>query len=488
MGEGVGKGILMDSEINYLTALEATSAFAKKQASPVELMQACIARAGAVQPVLNCFTQTYFGTALEAAKKAEARYQNGTARKLEGLPLAVKEEFRLKGTRRTSSSLLFADRVDDETDIYIQRLLDEGAIPIAKTTTPEFCIEGTTHSRLWGVTRNPWNPEFTPGGSSGGTGVALATGSAVLGTGSDIGGSIRIPASACGVIGYKPPYGRNPEIEVYNLDYYSHSGPMARSVADCALMQNITSGQHVSDIASLREKITLDLQGPKDLKGWRVAFCLDFGFYEIDDAVRANTLAALDLLRQLGAQVAEVDLGWTKDQVRASEDHLAHLSGNGMARLLPEHRDRLCDYSIAFAEASIKTTAEDFQRANEAAVEMYRSFGKMMQNHDVFVCPTLSVPAPPATSSQVNNRVILNGAKAKMRPDEWEMTLPFNMLSRCPVINAPSGFAASGVPTGIQFVGRPYWDETVFDIAMTYEQANSWFKGAENRPDIGSYK
>lgn len=478
----------MDTEINYLTALEAASVFAQKSASPVELMQACIAQAEAVQPALNCFTETYFDAALDAAKASEKRWQNGTARRLEGLPLAVKEEFRLKGTLRTSSSLLYSERRDAETDTYIQRLLDEGAIPIAKTTTPEFCIEGTTHSRLWGVTRNPWNPEFTPGGSSGGTGVALATGAAVLGTGSDIGGSIRIPASACGVIGYKPPYGRNPEIDVYNLDYYSHSGPMARSVADCALMQNITSGQHKSDIASLREKIALNFEGPKDLKGWRVAYCLDFGIYDIDDAVHVNTLAALDVLRQLGAQVEQVDLEWTRKQVLTSEDHLAHLSGSGLTRLLPEHRDQLCDYTIAFAQASMKSTAEDFRRADEAAVEMYQTFGNMMENHDVFVCPTLSVPAPPATSSQVNNRVILNGVETKKRPDEWEMTLPFNMLSRCPVIAAPSGFAPNGVPTGIQFVGRPYWDETVFDIAMAYEAANGWFKDFASRPDIGSYQ
>ena len=478
----------MNTEINYLTALEASAAFAQKQASPVELMQACIAQAEAVQPSLNCFTETYFDTAMEAAKAAEVRFQNGTARKLEGLPLAVKEEFKLKGTRHTSSSLLMADHIDDTTDIYIQRLLDEGAIPIAKTTTPEFCIEGTTHSRLFGVTRNPWNPEFTPGGSSGGSGVALAMGVAPIATGSDIGGSIRIPASACGVVGYKPPYGRNPEIEVYNLDYYSHSGPMARSVADCALMQNITSGQHHSDIASLRDKITLSLVGPKDLTGWRVAYCIDFGIYEIDAAVRKNTMAALDLLRQLGAQVEEVDLGWTKEHVRASEDHLTHLAGAGVARLLAEHRDQMCDYSIAFAEASQKTTADDFLRADEAAVAMYRSFGKMMQTHDVFVCPTLSVPAPPAESSQVNNRLILNGVEAIIPPEEWEITRLFNMLSRCPVIAAPSGFSPSGVPTGIQFVGKPYWDETVFDIAMTYEKANNWYQNTAMRPVIRTEK
>ena len=168
--------------------------------------------------------------------------------------------------------------------------------------------------------------------------------------------------------------------------------------------------------------------------------------------------------------------------------HLTHLAGAGVARLLAEHRDQMCDYSIAFAEASQKTTADDFLRADEAAVAMYRSFGKMMLNHDVFVCPTLSVPAPPAESSQVNNRLILNGVEAIISPEEWEITRLFNMLSRCPVIEAPSGFSPSGVPTGIQFVGKPYWDETVFDIAMTYEQANNWYQTTDMRPVIRTEK
>jgi Asp-tRNA(Asn)/Glu-tRNA(Gln) amidotransferase A subunit family amidase len=475
---------MTDNDKSYISATKAMAAFAAKRLSPVELMKDSIDRAKSAHSAFNCFTETYYDAAIELAKKAEDRWQKGTARRLEGIPLAVKEEFRLKGSLHTSSSLLFADRIDDETDVYIQRLLDEGAIPIAKTTTPEFCIEGTTHSRLWGITRNPWNPEFTPGGSSGGSGVALATGVVPLATGTDIGGSIRIPASACGVVGYKPPYGRNPEIEVFNLDYYSHSGPMARTVADCALMQNITSGQHVSDIASLREKIELGLDAPANLKGWRIAWSIDFGFYNIDNDVRANTIAALDLFRELGAEVVEVDLEWTRDHALASEDHLLHLCGAGLVGLLEEHRDLLNDYTIAFAEASLKSTAEQFLKADVAVIEMYRTFGQVMERFDVFICPTLSVPAPPADSNQVNRRIIHNGIEIKMLPEEWQITRLFNMLSRCPVLNVPSGFASNGVPTGIQIVGRPYWDEKVFDAAMAFEQAKPWFADASNRPNF----
>lgn len=472
------------SEPAWQTAIQTIAAYAEKKLSPVELMKACIVQAEAVQPILNCFTETFYDTALASAKTSEDRLNRGQGRPLEGIPFAVKEEFRLKGTRRTSSSLLFKDRIDSETDVYIQRLLNAGAIPLVKTTTPEFCLLGTTHSKLYGVTRNPWNLDFSPGGSSGGSAAALASGVVPLATGSDIGGSIRIPASACGVVGYKPPYGRNPEIAVYNLDYYSHSGPLARSVADCALMQNITSGQHVSDIASLRETVTLSLQVPPNLKGWRIAYCIDFGFYEIDAAVRANLLTALDIFRQLGATVEEVDLGWSKAQADASEDHLTHLSGAGLARLLHEHEAELTDYVIDFAKASLQSTAENFLRADEAAVDMYRTLGPVLEDCNIFICPTLSVPAPPARYSQIDNRLIINDTERIASPEEWEITRLFNMLSRCPVLSVPSGIAPNGVPTGMQIVARPYWDETVFTAGMAFEQAHNWFADVQTRPAL----
>ena len=209
----------VSDDLPYLPATEAIKAFSDGSLSPVDLMRSIISRSERVEPHINAFTDTYFESALEQARAAEERYRKSTQRPLEGIPLAVKDEFKLKGTRRTSASLVYKDRVDNESDVIIDRLLDAGAIVHAKTTTPEFCLLGSCHSRLLGVTRNPWNLDITPGGSSGGSGASLAAGCTTIATGTDIGGSIRIPAALCGVVGYKPPYGRNPEIPLSNLDF-----------------------------------------------------------------------------------------------------------------------------------------------------------------------------------------------------------------------------------------------------------------------------
>ena len=176
--------------------------------------------------------------------------------------------------------------------------------PESSTNFPRAAI---CHSRLHGVTRNPWNRDFTPGGSSGGAAAALAAGTTTLANGSDIGGSIRIPASACGVVGFKPPYGRNPEEVPFNFDYYSHSGPLARSVEDCRLFQNVLAGPHPRDIVSLRPKLRIPAE-LGDIKGWRIAASMDLGYVQVDPEVAKNTEAALDAFRELGAVVEPVEL------------------------------------------------------------------------------------------------------------------------------------------------------------------------------------
>ncbi len=160
--------------------------------------------------------------------------------------MAVKEEARIAGQRNTLGSLPLRDEVAEKTAAFVQRIIDAGGIVHARTTTPEFSCAPVTWTKLWGVTRNPWNTQYSPGGSSGGSAAALAAGTTTLATGSDIGGSIRIPASFCGVVGFKPPYGRVPEVATFNLDHYCHEGPLARTVADCALLENVIAGPHPS--------------------------------------------------------------------------------------------------------------------------------------------------------------------------------------------------------------------------------------------------
>lgn len=459
-----------NEELIYLTAGEAIELFIEGTLSPVDLMQAIINRSELVEPHINAFTECYFEQALAQAKIAEQRYQKGNYRLLEGIPLAVKDEFRLKGTRRTSSSLVYKDRVDDVTDVIIQRLLDAGAICHAKTTTPEFCLLGSCHSRLWGVTRNSWNLDVTPGGSSGGSGVALAAGITTMASGTDIGGSIRIPAALCGVVGYKAPYGRNPEIPLFNLDFYSHSGPMARSVSDIAMMQNIISGPHNKDIASLREKLTLDYSPVDNLKGWKVAYSMDLDFLEIDQEVRQNTEQALEIFRTLGAQVEAVDLGWDESIITAVLHYWAHGWAATIADLLESSRDQLTDYTIWFVENALNSTPADFIQSLQTTVEMYNRFGPMMDEYHIFICPTLATSKVPAEFTWPASDVEINGKVKATVEERWSLTYPFNMLSRCPVISMPSGLSDNGVPTAIQIVSRSFDDQRVITAAKAYEQ------------------
>src|SRR5882724_13575098 len=264
---------------------------------------------------------------------------DGRLRPLEGLPIAIRDEAYIKGERVTFGSLIYKDFVADETNPSIGRILKAGAIMHARSAAPEFSCAPYTHSRLWGVTRTPWNLDYSSGGSSGGAGASLAAGSTTLANGSDIGGSIRIPSSMCGVVGYKPPYGRNPDSSPFNLDHYNHAGPMARTVADSALLQNVMSGPHPQDIVSLRPKLRIPSELSGDLKSWRIAFSPALDGFDVDPDVEKNTRAAVEAFRDLGATVDEVEIGWNKDEiVRAAWAHFGTIFGPWIGKVMAQHR------------------------------------------------------------------------------------------------------------------------------------------------------
>ncbi len=478
---------MRDVDLCYLTATDALKLFKAKKLSPVELMSAVIARAEKIQSKLKPFTFTHFDEALDLAKKAEAKYAKGARTgALEGLPIGIKDESFIKGKPTSFGSLITRDFVPDVTSPNNERILRAGGIVHARTATPEFSCATYTNTKLWGVTRNPWNPKFTTGGSSGGSGATLAAGTSLLAMGSDIGGSIRIPASACGVVGYKPPYGRNPDDAPFNLDPYCHTGPMTRSVADAILLQNVICGPSPTDIASLRPKLTLPTTY-KPIKGWKIAYSMDLGFYEVDKDVVANTKAALDVFRSLGATVEEVDLGWGIDALHTATGHLWHLFGTYLAEhQLKKHRKLMCEYAIELAEFGRKSKASTFLASMEGAAKMYATFGPMMEKYDAFICPTTALPAVRADFKLSRDRIRVNGKLTKLPTDlAWVMTPAFNTLSRCPVLAVPSGHAANGVPTGIQIVGRSYSDADVFQAGIAYEAAlGGWYNSARTRPQI----
>ena len=445
--------------------------FRARTLSPVEILKAQIARADVAEPDINAFADTYFGDALEQARASEARYMStrGPRGPLDGLTCVIKDEIKLKGKRTTSGSLIFKDHVDEQTDVFAQRLLDAGVIVHARTTTPEFCLLGTCMSKIWGITRNPHNLECTPGGSSGGTGASLAAGTTTLGTGTDIGGSIRIPAACCGIVGLKAAYGRIPETPVMNLDFYSHSGPMARTVRDCALMFNVCAGQSERDIASLPGKMTI-APPTGDIRGKKIAWSPDLDYFQITDDVRTNTGAVIAVLKEMGAEVEQISFPWDESCQHAVQAYLGLLWGQQIKRLVPEHRELMTDYALNTVEDAERFTMEDFAGSLEKAVEVYNDFGAKMRGFHAFICPASGVPAVKADHDSWDkdfriNNVVVDGEYG------WVLTHPFNMLSRCPVMSVPSGKAANGVPTGVQVVGGAYDEPAVFNVAAALETA-----------------
>lgn len=478
---------MKDDDICYVSATEALRRFRSRKLSPVELLKALIARAERVNPEINCFADRYFEEALAQAKAAESRYMKRGAETLplDGIPLAVKDAQRVGGKRTTHGSLIFKDSVDDRSDPMIERLQKAGAIIFSRTTTPEFCLSGITASRIWGITRNPWNPEWGPGGSSGGSGAALAAGLTTLATGTDIGGSIRIPASACGVVGFKPPHGRNPDGPPANFDRFNHCGPMTRTVADAALMQNITSGPHPLDHDSIRQKVKLPAE-PSSIKGMKIAFSVNFGYAEVEDDVRRNMMHALDVFRKLGAKVEEVELGWTQD-VDHDAIHWYNMMHFGRQTIWHQgdSADLMTDYALKFAETAKRaSTMDDIHKPWQRAHIMYQTLGPVLDAHDVFICPTNNAPAVKADHDPWNKHFTVNGKPAD--PEfGWVMTHPFNMLHNLPVLAVPSGHAATRVPTGIQIVGRSWDDARVFKAGLAYEQAlGGWYTGGASRPAL----
>ena len=490
-------------ELYYLSATEALSKFKNKTLSPVELIKAVIDRSEKVNSKINAHNFTFYEKAIEAAKVSENKFfSNKEILPLEGIPMAIIDELDIKGQPNTNGSLILKDHIASKTVVDVERIINSGSIIHCRTTTPEFSCTSFTHSKLWGVTRNPWNLDYTPGGSSGGSGASLAAGCTTLATGSDIGGSIRIPASACGLIGFKPPHGRNPQEAPFNHDQYCVVGPMARTVEDCALMQNVMSGPHPKDITSLKPKLSIPKKF-ENLKNWKIAYSMDLGFFEIDKEVQKNTLDILKKFKSLGAKVEEVKLNWNKKELEDTcYNYYAHLFANFIAELIPEHSEKLTDYA-----KDIGMTPEIINKAilekkkinhptmgidlgmtlyecNKVAGKMFEEFGPIIDKYDAFICPTLSIPAVKADMDLFRDKVLVNGKEISSPDLGWTLCYPFNMLNRLPVLSIPSGLASNGVPTGVQIVGKPFEDISVFQAGYNIEQLEPWFKSNKFKPNL----
>ena len=471
-----------DIELCYLSGVEAIERFSSRTLSPVDLVSAHIQRIEAVEPTINALTYTFFERALDQAREADRRYAgHARRRRLEGLPLVIKDYHDLKGEITTYGSRLYEHHRPQKSLAYIDRLLKAGAILLGRTTTPEFAFLGVTHSDLWGVTRNPWNLHMTPGGSSGGAGAALAAGMTTLADGSDIGGSIRVPASCSGVFGIKPSHGRVPSGGALGLDPFLAYGPLTRTVADSALMMNVMAGPHRDDPLAVPGRLRLPLV-PADIKGWKIALSMDLGYFDVDPEVAANTLTAASALRSAGAIVEEVDLGWSYELFEAGAAHYVVFGGLDHADLMPPAQQALLSAPAReYPAAMRRVNRQEFDQSERFRASLYADMARLFRRYNVLITPTTTIPSVRADMPVEGADLMVNGKRVDPGWD-WFLTYPFNLLGHLPSASAPSGQSSMGVPTGLQIVGRAFDEASVFRVSAALERQLPWMDCAKRRP------
>jgi Asp-tRNA(Asn)/Glu-tRNA(Gln) amidotransferase A subunit family amidase len=463
---------MSDIELAYMPATELARLIREKRLSPVDVVRNALERIEEVNPTLNCFCFVYPEEVLELARAAERAVMSGDdIGPLHGLPFAIKDLTPTKGKRTTLGSHVYEDWVPGQDAAIVEALSGAGGIMVGKTTTPEFAHSGFCHSPLWGVTRNPWNPERTPGGSSGGSAAAVATGCAALAEGTDMLGSVRIPAAYCGIVGLKPSLGRIPmDILPSAFDTISHFGPLTRTVDDAALMLGIVQGPDERDILSLSPSIDVPVPLSGDVRGRRMALSVDLGFFAIDEDVASNTRAAASALADAGAQVEEVELGWTRDLVDAGWDLWNVFIAAYFGQHLEEWRDRMDPQVVDQMEAGFAISAVEYKRLEYLRTRAWRDLVTLFESYDALLCPTASTPPQGAEALDADffeddSDGLFHGL---------ELTGVFNLVAPCPVLSVPSGFTRDGLPTGLQIVGPRHDDVGVLDIGAALERQRPW--------------
>ncbi len=470
---------MTDLELCYASAVELSRRIRAKELSPVEVVSNSLERIAEVNETLNCFCFTYPEEALALAKEAETSLMKGyPVGPLHGVPIAIKDFTPTRGKTTTMGSKVYADWVPDEDAQIVKDLTAAGAIMVGKTTTPEFAHAGTCHSPLWGVTRNPWNPERTPGGSSGGSGAAVASGCVPLAEGSDMGGSVRIPAAFCGLVGLKPSLGRIPMTILPTVfDNISHFGPLARTIDDAALFLSAAQGPFERDIMSNPSPLQIPSPMPSDVAGLRIALDMDLGFLAIDDEIAADVERCAAVLREAGAIVEEVDLPWTQECQDVWSDNWCVYLAACFEQHLDERRDDLDSTIVAFFERAREIDAITLKRMESVRTQQWHDLCEVFDRYDALICPTAQISPPLAEHTDAMYEGVTEDGKHK----GTVTTALFNNIAQCAALSVPAGRGSDGMPTSLQIVGHRFDDLTVLRIGAAIERHRPW---AHERPPI----
>lgn len=475
-------------DLCYLPATELALRIRDGSLSPVEVIDNALERVGEINPGLNAFCFVYPEEARAIAREREAEAKQGKLRgPLHGVPIAIKDVTPTKGKRTTLGSFAYEHNVPDHDAPIVEALINAGGIVIGKTTTPEFAYGGFTESPLWGISRNPWDPERTPGGSSGGAGIAVATGCVPIAEGCDMGGSVRIPASFCGTVGYKPSFGRIPfTILPSQFDQFSHFGPLTRTIADTALFLQITQGPDERDIQSLKPALDFTEQPNLDLRGVRLALCLDFSNRFWHPEVEAAVRKSAEALREAGAEIEEVSLSerWGIELDEAWAKHWAVYLATFFHHVLPECRTKMDPRVVDYIDRGLAMSAVEFKSIEIQRTEAWKELAPILTRCDALLCPTMAQPAMRVGRADTGYGQL----DAEGRYRCVDVTAVFNFVSQCPALSVPCGWAqtpvtptGTGLPIGLQIVGRRFDDLTPLRIGAALERYQPW---AQTRPPI----
>lgn len=456
----------MQDELLRLTALELLTRFRTGELSPVEAARAMLAQIGRLDAQVNAFCLVDEETTLSLAAAAEERYRKGAPLgPVDGVPVAVKDVFltSMWPTLRGSKTVDAATTLGRDASATAA-LTRHGYVPVGKTTTPELGWKGVTDSPLTGITRNPWDPSRTPGGSSGGSGAAVALGMAPLALGTDAGGSIRIPAGFCGVVGHKPTFGEVPHWPGSPFGTLAHAGPMTWTVADAALLMNVLTEADPRDPqAAPRRGVDYLAAIEGGLAGVRIAFSPTLGYVDVNREVAAAVAAAVAVLEELGAIVVETDPGFT-DPLAA----FGHLFYGGAANALrdmgPKKRAQMDAQLVNVAEKASRRTMLDYLDAMNERTRLCERMAQFHQRYDLLVTPVLPITAFGA------GREVPEDWHSTRWPSWTPFTYPFNMTGQ-PALSVPCGFDSQGLPIGLQIVGGRFRDELVLRAGHAYQQA-----------------
>jgi len=462
-------------QLTGLTIAEAARAFRARELSPVELTRASLERIEALDGRLNAFVTVLPDRALAEAREAEARLAAGQERgPLDGIPFALKDLYETAGVRTTAGAKILADHVPQRDAACVRRLSEAGAVLLGKLNMHEWAYGGTTAVSHFGPCHNPWDLERIPGGSSGGSAAALAASLCLGSLGSDTGGSIRMPASLCGIVGLKPTYGRVSKQGVIPLsDSLDHAGPMARSVEDAALILQAIAGPDPDDPTTVDRPVpdyAASLKG--DVRGLRVGVPDRDALSSVSEDVIQGIEEALRTLATLGASVIEVAVPWLLEAVviwpNIAGPEAAHYHRQNLQQrpqdIAEQVRNRLL--------AGRNLAAVEYLRGLDVQRRIKGEAATLFADIDLLVTPTT-----PFTATRIEDELAAVGREGRIH----HFTAPFNITGQ-PAISVPCGFDPQGLPIGLQIIGRPWEEETVLRLAHAYEQATDWH---HRRPPLG---